>query len=360
VLRFACLLVALAAAFFAFGPHLLLRGPVPPRVLVRAPHGACACAADAAPPLPGDGPRAAYSALVMDTRATPALVFAIRHMSCTLPADWPITLVAAPDMREFVATNFSDLLATGRLRAWELSPDAQELRAMCRSAAPGGGWCVAAETAPARAIPRARAFMRWVYDWDLSNTVPLSGALFAVLPSRQHLVFQTDGLLCRPFSREYLAELSAFDYVGPPWARHPGARSPALHAEGVGGNGGFSFRSTDVLARTLEKEYASRWFDEPLSSVGKGAEDVFFSERVEGVGGHLPPRDFASAFAVESVPHAAPWGYHKPWWYMGEDALRALFVQCPVIPESLSWSRPLSAAWDPASITSCAARAAAE
>ena len=92
---------------------------------------------------------------------------------------------------------------------------------------------------------------------------------------------------------------------------------------------------------------------EPLSSVGRGAEDVFFSERVEDVGGRLPPREFARAFAVESVPHAAPWGYHKPWWYMGEDALRDLFKSCPVISESLSWARPLAAPWDPSSIAAC-------
>jgi len=352
LVRGALAAAALAAASFALAPA---RAPEPLPALVRAPRGACACAAPA-PPLPGDGPPSDFSAVIIETRALPALFFAVRHMACTLPADWPIVLVAAPDMRDFVASNFSDLLASGRLRAWELAPDAQALQAVCRDRA-GGGWCVAAATAPARAVPRAPAFARWAASWEVCNQVPLSGALFAALPSRQYLVFQTDGLLCRSLTPAYTAALAAFDFVGAPWSVHPGAREDA-HARGVGGNGGFSFRTAGVLAKTIEAEYASRWVDEPLTSFGAGAEDVFFSERLEAVGGRLPPRDFAREFAVETVPHAAPWGYHKPWWYLKEDDLRTLVENCPVIAESLAWTRPLDAPWDPASVAACRAAGA--
>ena len=340
--------VLAAAAFFLFGPHLLLHGPPPLPVLQRAQHASCACAA-AMPDA-----RADFSAVIVETRASPALVFAVRHMACTLPDDWPILLVAAPDMRAFVASNFSDLLESGRLRAWELAPDSQSLRRPCRGA--DGSWCVAAETAPPRRIPRAPAFSQWAQTWEVCNQITLSGALFAVLPSRQYLVFQTDGLLCRTPSPSYLAELSRFDYVGPPWSVHPGRRASVGAGGGVGGNGGFSFRTVDVLVRTIETEYAGRWLDEPLSSVSTGAEDVFFSERVEAVGGRLPPADFARAFAVETVPHAAPLGYHKPWWYMSPDEMRTLISNCPVVAESLAWARPLDAAWDASSIASCRQR----
>ena len=219
---------------------------------------------------------------------------------------------------------------------------------MCRSAS-GDDWCVAAETAPARNVPRARAFSRWSLEWDVGNELPVSGALFAVLPSRQYLVFQTDGLLCRPFTPEYIEALSAFDYVGAPWT--PPFGTSASGAEG--GNGGLSFRSADVLARVLEREYASRWFDTLLTSRNGGSEDIYFSKRIEEVGGRLPQLDFARSFAVEMVPHPHPWGFHKPWTHLAETPLRELFAGCPVIAESLKWARGLDKPWDPMSVASC-------
>jgi len=66
----------------------------------------------------GDVP--AYTALTFDTRIGPPLVISIRHMACTLPKDWVIMFIYHYSMRKSVF-EFSDLLKSGKLRAWELS-----------------------------------------------------------------------------------------------------------------------------------------------------------------------------------------------------------------------------------------------
>ena len=334
-----------------------------PTVVVPSPSGSgpngsnCTCAP----------PRAhAYTAVILETRATPALEFALRHMACSLPEDWGLMLVSSRGMRGFVRTSLAPLLRSRRLAVWELLQHAQELQRVCPLELEGGGgggeapgegpWCTAATTAPAMRVPRSSVFERWTTGWDLANQVMLSEPIFRAIPTEHFLMFQTDGLLCRPLSPADQSALLRYDYVGSPWRWDPMGLGvlgwtllPSSRAA-VGGNGGFSFRTRSVILRILEEEKRRQWFDAPIGASGGDWEDLFYARRVVAVGGRLPPHDFALAFAVESIlppPHERPMGYHNPWKYLSETELRALARVCPTISESLVWqnsSEPLACA----------------
>ena len=56
-----------------------------PTVLVPPPAGSnCSC---------GASPPPAHTAVILETRASPALEFAVLHMACSLPEDWGLMLV---------------------------------------------------------------------------------------------------------------------------------------------------------------------------------------------------------------------------------------------------------------------------
>ena len=284
-------------------------------------------------------------------------------------------------------SNFSDLLATGRLHVWELAPHAQELVALCplasASAAGGGGgggdgWCEAAVTAPAWRIPRSEVMSRWPDTYDLVYHLPLSPAFLAAIPSRQFLIFQPDGLLCRMFSAAYLEQLRKFDLVGAPWS--------FMRAEergGTGGNGGFTFRTKALVARILEHVRGGFMFDVPfVPQLRRGGEneDMFLSywvraarwratplrahpspsslhvlthrAQMQRVGGALPTFDFAASFSVETVFAPESWGYHKPWAYLGGEQFQSLVARCPVIAEASAWNK-WEEPFDTSSIASC-------
>ena len=341
-----------------------------PTLLVPPPAGAnCSC---------GASPPPAHTAVILETRASPALEFAVLHMACSLPEDWGLMLVGTRAMRGFIRAAFAPLLRSRRLAVWELQPHAQELQRVCplqllgsegeegggsdggggsgsggsgsssssSGEGEGGAWCAGEATAQAWRVPRSPAFDRWTTGWDLANQVLMTEPFYRAIPTERFLIFQTDGLLCRPLGASDLAALQRYDYVGSPWRWDPMGLAllgvPLLPSSraAVGGNGGFSFRSRSVVLRILEEEKRRQWFDAPLGGSGEW-EDLFLARRVVGAGGRLPPHDFAQAFAVESMlppPHERPLGYHNPWKYLSETELRALARVCPPISESLVWS----------------------
>jgi len=288
-----------------------------------------------------------YTALIIETRFTPALEFAIRHMACSLPNDWVMMLVASIDMRGALREGFDDLLANGKLIVWELSSETQEMHRLCPLEA-SRGWCVSTTSGPSwNSQGRLNPHTQWPSGWPaFSNAVLMSEPLYRAIPTDYFIIFQTDGLLCRALEAQDIQALNAYDYIGAPWRWDlmgtyffswlvlPSNRASS------GGNGGFSFRRRSLSLRIIQEEKAGQGFFKRLG-MGQGGgdhEDLFFSKRIQSYGGKLPSHDFAAKFAVESVFYPQPLGYHKPWVYLSETELRALSKHCPIIAESLVWN----------------------
>lgn len=86
-------------------------------------------------------------------------------------------------------------------------------------------------------------------------------SLYDSLPSGHTVVFQTDSAFCDPTHAETkprLEEYTKYSYVGAPWAKKTGYSTKCdLHEDivdsectfGIGGNGGFSLRDTEMMSK---------------------------------------------------------------------------------------------------------------
>lgn len=319
----------------------------PPTILATPPNCTCATAILRVGNNGASTITPAYTAMIIETRFTPALEFAIRHMACSLPNDWVVMLVATLDMRGALRDVFSGMLASGKLIVWELSSETQEMHRLCPLEG-SRGWCESTSSGPAWKLQgRPSSHAQWPSGWPaFSNAILMSESLYRAIPTDYFIMFQTDGLLCRALEAEDIRALTAYDYIGAPWRWDPMGTYffswlviPSTRSS-AGGNGGFSFRRRSLLLRIIQEEKAGRGFFERLGVGMDGGdyEDLFFAKRVQSYGGKLPSHDIAASFAVESVFNSQPLGYHKPWMYLSETELRALTKHCPVIAESLLWS----------------------
>jgi hypothetical protein len=287
----------------------------------------------------------AYTALTFDNRFGPPLIFSIRHMSCSLPDDWIIMLIAPASMRVNIIAEFEDLLKIGKLRVWELSTTNRTLREICLDAEKNT-WCNSSFNILTNIVENEIEASPWPLDWNLNNELCFSTNVHHAIPTKYFLIFQTDGLLCRPLTLPYIEELRQFDYVGAPWASNVVAEGG-----GVGGNGGFSFRNRDIMIRILNTFNDNRIVKDNRIEVIN--EDIWFSAHVHSVGGTLPPLDFAKAFSVETTPFDNPFGFHKAWKHLSDVHFNTLTENCPVITESLSWNKPTSNQNSSSYIRSC-------
>ncbi len=143
------------------------------------------------------------------------------------------------------------------------------------------------------------------------NALLLSAAFWEALPGEKVLVVQDDGMLVRPGVEEYLA----YDYVGAPWARHPGNASVEEYTGAdMVGNGGLSLRDRAAMAaicRTRAKEARELTHPHMLQV----AEDLFFARWVPRDGYALCPREAATRFSCEQVLDPGSIGFHKFWVY---------------------------------------------
>lgn len=206
-------------------------------------------------------------------------------------------------MRYSILFEFSDLLRSGKLRVWELSTSVRTLRELCPNFEVND-WCDSVSTKEiTEVLDNDIDLTPWPTDWSLSNQIWYSMNVHRAIPTPYFLVFQTDGLLCRPLTAEYINALRNYDYVGAPWSNFPWWGTNRSIEKGVGGNGGISFRNRDLILTILEK-----WKGLPIES----NEDVFFSVEVYDIGGKLPPLEFARSFSVETTPFDNPAAFHKP------------------------------------------------
>jgi hypothetical protein len=135
------------------------------------------------------------------------------------------------------------------------------------------------------------------------------------------LIFQTDtGLL-----REGIEEFLDYDYIGAPCYSWVGDKSIQ--------NGGLSIRNPRIM------EYICRNFGwesdlQELIQLGQYstasffAEDIFFCLRMIKYNvGNYAPIDIAKKFSVESKFELGTLGYHRPFPYMDETAVRQILTQ---------------------------------
>jgi len=148
------------------------------------------------------------------------------------------------------------------------------------------------------------------------------------------LFFQTDTTFCRPFDLQ-LFQSSQLGYVGSAWSTPvvsppQGFSCASLRDRSLPrayihvGNGGFSLRH-----RRRMLEIVDRWYG--LSGHLPFNEDVWFACGSHYLGS-LANLTTANAFAIESIPFKegmqVPFGVHKPWKYQSDSDLKRLESLC--------------------------------
>jgi len=127
------------------------------------------------------------------------------------------------------------------------------------------------------------------------NALLMSGDFWQQLLNygcRYALIFQMDTILLNPFVDTFLE----YDYVGAPWEN--------MYGGVVCGNGGLSLRRVDTMltiSQTCPSIHGQLQF-----------EDVFFGYWCKKKGYHIPSRETASQFSVETIFYEKPCGMHKP------------------------------------------------
>jgi hypothetical protein len=117
------------------------------------------------------------------------------------------------------------------------------------------------------------------------------------------LIFQSDSGLLRSGIEDFLK----YDYIGAPFPYFPYV-----------GNGGLSLRNPKIM------------IDICLNYMWKRdcGEDLYFTRMmVEHNIGKLAPIEIAKKFSVESLFELDTLGYHKPWYYLGEDKFNQIKTQ---------------------------------
>jgi hypothetical protein len=122
------------------------------------------------------------------------------------------------------------------------------------------------------------------------------------------LIFQNDSGLLRSGIEEFLE----YDYVGAPWPQHLPEYFPYV------GNGGLSLRNPRIMMQICLN----------YSWTKKFGEDMFFTiNMINNNIGKLSPVEVAKKFSVESIFELGTLGYHKPWYYLGEEKYKQIQTQ---------------------------------
>ncbi|GBF99982.1 hypothetical protein Rsub_13114 [Raphidocelis subcapitata] len=255
------------------------------------------------PPLP---PSPSRAAVLIETKAAAKLPAVVANAAAVLPPDWRLQLFLSEAARALAAgaPELAPLLASGRAF---FSPLPEGYAAV-------DGW------------------------WDY-QTLLLSRQLWRAVAGEHVLLFQLDTAMCAA-SPHKIGDYLSYDYVGAPWTRERWGDAP-------GGNGGLSLRRRSRMLAALDAlapggpqqgggggpqegaagpPWAMSALDAPRAV---GNEDQTFSVLLAAMGAHLPTRDVARTFAVETVFYGAPFGVHKFWAYMTAEQSERLFEFCP-------------------------------
>jgi hypothetical protein len=135
------------------------------------------------------------------------------------------------------------------------------------------------------------------------NNLLTSESFYEKIPTETFLIFQTDSMISEK-NKDKINNFLEFDYVGAPW--------PWLDSYSSVGNGGFSLRKKSKMIEKIKK-----------CSYNNQNEDMFFSDE-NCLKLHKPDKELAKEFSVELLFHDNPFGVHKAYEYIKGEELNIL------------------------------------
>lgn len=244
------------------------------------------------------------AAVLVETRYTPALLYAINQAHQYLPDDFDIILITN--------TNIESQLS--KRTVLEDTDNRSNNRTILYKTIVGSSL--------SRHEYNALIKRKHLYDTTLKEYEWL-------------IFFQTDTTFCKPFDLQLFQKSSQLGYVGSAWSTPvvsppQGFSCASLRDRSLPrayihvGNGGFSLRH-----RKRMLEIVDRWYG--LSGHLPFNEDVWFACGSHYMGS-LANLTTANAFAIESIPFKegmnVPFGVHKPWKYQSDSDLKRLKSLC--------------------------------
>lgn len=268
-------------SLLVLGPHFGAPPPEPAcRVLDGLANNTNATALPGGPAFDGLTPflDSKKVAVLVESRASPALLPAIDAAVATLPWDWRVQLFLSPENTPVVANApvIKDLISLGKIVVSPLPP-----------------------------------FDLSVHKYKAYNSLLRNISFWRSIVGSRVLIFQTDSTFC-PMAPLSVDDFSDWDYVGAPW-----------NNGSVCGNGGLSLRSRDLSIEALEKG----------KEAAPANEDLWFCKQNLMLGYVNAPAEISKRFSVERYFYATPVGVHKVHvellYKSGAEALEKLYNYCP-------------------------------
>jgi hypothetical protein len=230
------------------------------------------------------------TATIIEPRNIPHLAPLLIHFLAVLPPAWPMTVFCSPENVEVLrhSPSLARQIDTGRLNLTVL-PHTVDL-----------------------------------HDGEYLSRFLTKPWFWEQLSAEWLLFFQSDSMICGK-SEQSIEDWVGFDWVGAPWTSAEGAH---------GGNGGFSMRKrSSMLALTRNVTIARIDNTEP--------EDVWFSQKLEGLPGVKWPTQHQGRFSVEQQFDEmnewaySPLGMHSggiaPSLWHSKSKMARLTAWCPEI-----------------------------
>ncbi|CAK7214478.1 hypothetical protein SBRCBS47491_002156 [Sporothrix bragantina] len=233
-------------------------------------------------------------ALISDTEYSVRLVPLIMHFHAVLGPEWPIVFYTSNETRD-------------------------KLNEVNGSASAIWQRTVASGAIDVRIIPD---------EWNMTTRQGVNVYLSRpwlweqMAPAKHVLVFQTDAMICAN-SKRTMEDFLKFDFIGAP-----------MNTRAKLFNGGLSLRNRTIMMEILANP-ANNWEAETAAGTWTlGGEDIWFSRRIEEMGGNLPTFPESLTFSCQHDWHISrekqPLGYHKVHKVAGKQ-LPEIAEWCPEI-----------------------------
>ncbi|CAK7266376.1 hypothetical protein SEPCBS57363_002056 [Sporothrix epigloea] len=236
-------------------------------------------------------------ALITDTEYSTRLVPLILHFHVVLGPEWPIVFYTSTETRDKLSETNGSASAI-----WQRT--------------------VASGAIDVRVIPD---------EWNMTTRYGVNVYLsrpwlwMQMAPAKHVLVFQTDAMLCAN-SKRTMDDFLGFDFIGAPM----NTRQKLF-------NGGLSLRNRTMMMEILSSP-ANNWEAETAAGTWTlGGEDIWFSRKMDLMGGNLPSFKESLTFSCQHDWHIShekqPLGYHKVHKNAGK-RLPEIAEWCPEITMS--------------------------
>lgn len=216
-----------------------------------------------------------YAAVIVDDRASEALIRAVQNVIKNIPRDWPVQIITLAEHRSFLQMSaLKDHIRYGKVLVTVLNH------------------------APRNSFASPK---------DYSNAVLTSVQLWRQVRGEKVLIFQTDSTFCSNSSYK-VTDFLTYDFIGAPWV--------------TGGccNGEFSLRSRKKMFQVLSH----------ANFTGTQNEDIWYSNQLLHVNASIASPEVARMFSVETLYHPNPLAIHKPSVEkLGIKNMRRLCNECP-------------------------------